>query len=271
MIAKADIDVVDICVPTPFHCDYVIAALNAGKHVFCEKPICRDFEQLEKMKAALAARKPGQFFNVGMCVRAWPEYADAKKRIDAGELGKLSSATFRRLSPSVVGNGWKDWYLNDEISGGALLEMHLHDTDFICHLFGVPQSVNSFGVKGVISDKAVDHIVTNYNYGRVGVTLKKGYEHPLPKVGEMVEQRVTVASERLDCVVSALIGVSRNKATEKIEQSLVTLNSVVTEKVTAKVTDGDVISVRSKGKFFIESLQDKTKKDRLILKYKKYV
>ena len=165
MIAKADVDVVDICVPTPFHCDYVIAALNAGKHVFCEKPICRNFEQLEQLKAALAARKEGQCFNVGMCVRAWPEYDDAKKRIDAGELGKISSATFRRLSPSVVGNGWKDWYLNDEISGGALLDMHLHDTDYICHLFGVPQSVTSFGVKGIISDKAVDHIITNYNYG----------------------------------------------------------------------------------------------------------
>lgn len=123
----------------------------------------------------------------------------------------------------------------------------------------------------VCSENA-DYIISQISkIGRVGVTLEKGFVHPLPKAGEMIEQSVTVASERLDCVVSALIGVSRNKALEKIEQSMVTVNSVVTEKATAKVTDGDIISVRSKGKFIIESIQDRTKKDRLILKYKKYV
>lgn len=117
-----------------------------------------------------------------------------------------------------------------------------------------------------------DYVISQISkIGKVGVTLEKGFVYPLPKAGEMIEQSVTVASERLDCVVSALIGVSRNKALEKIEQSLVTVNSIVTEKATARVTDGDIISVRSKGKFIIVSIQDRTKKDRLILKYKKYV
>ncbi len=107
--------------------------------------------------------------------------------------------------------------------------------------------------------------------GRVGVTLKKGYSEPLPDFGELKEFSVTVASERLDCVVSALIGASRSLAAEKIEQSLVTVNSVITEKITARVSSGDVISIRSKGKFIIESLEEKTRKDRIILKYKKYV
>ena len=123
-----------------------------------------------------------------------------------------------------------------------------------------------------LSSENADYVISQISkIGRVGVTLEKGFVHPLPKAGEMIEQSVTVASERLDCVVSALIGVSRNKALEKIEQSFVTVNSVVTEKATARVTDGDIVSVRSKGKFIIESIQDKTKKDRLILKYKKYV
>lgn len=164
MIESDLIDVVDICVPTPFHCDYAIAALQAGKHVFCEKPICRNLQQLGRLEAALAARKPGQQFNVGMCVRAWPEYDDAVKRIRNGELGKIHSASLRRISPSVVGNGWQNWYLHDEISGGALLDMHLHDTDFICYLFGKPKSVTSWGVRGIISDNGVDHVLTRYHY-----------------------------------------------------------------------------------------------------------
>lgn len=123
-----------------------------------------------------------------------------------------------------------------------------------------------------VTCETADYVMSQITkIGRVGVTLKKGFSEPLPKSGELAEFSVTVASERLDCVVSALIGVSRNKAAEKIEQSLVTLNSVITEKVTTKINGGDVISVRSKGKFLIDSLQDKTKKGRLILKYKKYV
>lgn len=123
-----------------------------------------------------------------------------------------------------------------------------------------------------LTDETVDYVMSQITkIGRVGVTLKKGFTEPLPMAGKLEAFSVTVASERLDCVVSALIGVSRNKATEKIEQSLVTVNSVVTEKVTSKINNGDVISVRSKGKFIIEALEDRTKKDRLILKYKKYV
>ncbi len=123
-----------------------------------------------------------------------------------------------------------------------------------------------------LSEETAEYVLSQITkIGKVGVTLKKGFSFPLPKSGELADFSVTVASERLDCVVAALIGVSRNKAAEKIEQSLVTVNSVVTEKVTAKINNGDVISIRSKGKFLIDTLQDKTKKDRLILKYKKYI
>lgn len=181
------------------------------------------------------------------CLPEWVNEAEFPITAVTAEFRKVDKLTHRDVLGSLMALG-----LKRETVGDILVEEG-RAVVFLC-------SENADYVIGQIS-----------KIGRVGVTLKKGYEHPLPKVGEMVEQRVTVASERLDCVVSALIGVSRNKATEKIEQSLVTLNSVVTEKVTAKVTDGDIVSVRSRGKFFVESIQNKTKKDRLILKYKKYV
>ena len=59
-----DVDVVDICVPTPDHADIVCAALAAGKHVFCEKPLCRDASQMKRIVAA--AKKAKTFFNVGL-------------------------------------------------------------------------------------------------------------------------------------------------------------------------------------------------------------
>lgn len=63
LIADPGVDVVDICVPTPDHAEIVCAALAAGKHVFCEKPLCRDAAQLKRVVAA--ARKAKGFFNVG--------------------------------------------------------------------------------------------------------------------------------------------------------------------------------------------------------------
>ncbi len=181
------------------------------------------------------------------CLPEWVDKAEFPITAVTAEFRKVDKLTHRDVLGSLMSLG-----LKRETVGDILIEEG-RAVVFLC------------------SENA-DYVISQVSkIGRVGVTLKKGFVLPLPKTDEMIERSVTVASERLDCVVSALIGVSRNKATEKIEQSLVTVNSVVTEKVTSKVTDGDVISVRSKGKFFIESLQDKTKKDRLILKYKKYV
>ena len=163
MINSTDADIIDICVPTPDHSKYVLAALKAGKHVFCEKPLCRNLEQLAEIRKAV--KESDKFFNAGMCVRAWPEYDVAKNIITSGAVGEVKSALFRRLSPSVDGNAWHNWFMNEEMAGGAALDLHLHDTDFVCHLFGRPQKISSFGVRGVVSDNGIDHIMTIYNYG----------------------------------------------------------------------------------------------------------
>jgi predicted dehydrogenase len=162
MIAAASLDIIDICVPTPDHSKYAIAALKAGKNVFCEKPVCRNIEQMVELREAVKDAKG--FFNVGMCVRAWPEYNHAKELIASGAVGKVKSALFRRLSPSVDGNAWENWYMTERRSGGAVLDLHLHDTDFVCHLFGRPDAVQSAGIRGLVSDNGIDHLITSYVY-----------------------------------------------------------------------------------------------------------
>ena len=107
--------------------------------------------------------------------------------------------------------------------------------------------------------------------GRVGVTLTEGFCEPLPQSDKLAEFKDTVASNRLDCVVSSLCSVSRGNAAELIENGFVSVNSVVTEKATKLITDGDIITVRGKGKFIITSLSAKTKKQRTVLEYKKYI
>lgn len=82
---------------------------------------------------------------------------------------------------------------------------------------------------------------------------------------------VTVASARLDGVISALVSVSREKAKSMVREGLVQLDHVEALNPDAAVTDGSVISVRGHGKFKIESISEKTKKDRLRLIALKYV
>ncbi len=107
--------------------------------------------------------------------------------------------------------------------------------------------------------------------GRVGVEVSKGFTLPLPPIGKLAEFEGTVASERLDCVVSELCNVSRGTALQKIEDGMVSVNSVVCEKATKSIISGDAVTVRGKGKFIITSLDGKTRKNRIVIKYQKYI
>lgn len=120
-------------------------------------------------------------------------------------------------------------------------------------------------------DEVLDFVKSNVSkIGRVGVELSIGFKEPLPQSSKLVLASSTVSSLRLDCVVSAVADISRNKAEEFINLGYVSVNSVVCEKTTKQIADGDVVSIRSKGKFIINSTSKKSKKDRIILEFKKY-
>ena len=171
LITEADVDIIDICVPTADHAKLAIGALQAGKHVFCEKPLCRTAVEADKIVAA--AKKAKGFFNVGLCVRAWPEYRAAWEYYKSGKAGKMLTATFKRISPGVDGNSWKNWYMDGKVSGGALLDLHVHDTDEVNYFFGKPKAVRAVGAN-VVSRGAIDHVVTTYDYGDGRLVMAEG-------------------------------------------------------------------------------------------------
>ena len=171
LIREADVDMIDICVPTADHAKLAIAALKAGKHVFCEKPLCRTAAEAKAIVAA--AKRAKGFFNVGLCVRAWPEYRAAYEYFKSGKAGKMLTATFKRVSPGVDGNSWKNWYMNGKVSGGALLDLHVHDTDEVNYFFGKPRAVTSVGAN-VVSRGAIDHVFTSYDFGGGRLVVAEG-------------------------------------------------------------------------------------------------
>ena len=123
-----------------------------------------------------------------------------------------------------------------------------------------------------LSDDIADYVLNEVNkIGRTGVELCVGYKEPLPNAAQLKEFSETVSSLRLDCVVAALAGVSRNEAEQKIKDGFVSVNSVTVQKLTKTIGDGDIVTVRSSGKFIVSSTTERSKKDRVILKYKKYI
>jgi predicted dehydrogenase len=87
LVSRADLDAVIISSPPRFHLGAIEAAAAAGKHIFCEKPLALTVE--EAGAALQAVRKAGTFLQVGHMRRYDPAYAEAKKRIDAGEIGRV--------------------------------------------------------------------------------------------------------------------------------------------------------------------------------------
>jgi len=157
LINNPDVDVVDICVPTPAHEALATAALGAGKHVLCEKPLALDSTSATRIAAA-AARAKGLFMPA-MCMRFWPQWAWLKEAVDERRYGAVLGATFRRVASMPPG-----WFSNGAMSGGGILDLHVHDTDFVCHLLGRPDGVFSRGYTK--TSGLTDHIVTEYLYDR---------------------------------------------------------------------------------------------------------
>lgn len=193
LIADPEVELVDICVPVYLHKAFALAAIAAGKSVMCEKPLART--RADAMEIAIAAEKAGVTFMVGQCVRFWPEYQHALEAIQSGKAGKIRSATFKRVSPSVDGSGWENWYMKDALSGGAILDLHLHDVDFVRQLMGMPKAVVAFGARGVRSDTGIDHVMARFDYGDGSlVTLEGGWA---PAKGTPFEMSFQIVCERM--------------------------------------------------------------------------
>jgi len=157
LLADEAVHLVDICAPTPAHPELALAALNAGKHVLCEKPVARTATLASDIAAAAGAAKG--VFMPAMCLRFWPEWAWLKAAIDRKTYGKLLGMRFRRVAqPPAWG---QKFFLDGKLSGGALLDLHIHDTDFVQFCFGRPLAVFSTGFSKVSG--AIDHVVTQYH------------------------------------------------------------------------------------------------------------
>jgi predicted dehydrogenase len=172
VVADPSLDVIDICLPTHLHAEVSVAALQADKDVFCEKPMALSVAEGQQMVDA--ANRSGRKLMIGHCIRFWPEYEHLTSLIESKELGELTSLNMTRYGefPSWSSRGWIG---KPELSGGAALDMHIHDTDYAVHHFGKPDSMTS---RGTVDARGVSQIFTTLTYGSKVVHLEGGWNLP---------------------------------------------------------------------------------------------
>jgi predicted dehydrogenase len=173
LLASCEVHAIDICSPTGQHIELAIEAAQAGKHLFIEKPLAFDFDGCVQIESAI--REAGVFAQVGHCIRFWPEYQALKEIIESRQIGTLKSLSLTRRSARPGGGNPEHWVNQEKLSGGAAFDMHVHDTDFVLHLFGLPQSVFSSTSQGM---SGPDHIFTHYAYKDIVVHAEGGWDYP---------------------------------------------------------------------------------------------
>jgi len=159
MFRSCPLDAVVVALPTFLHAECAIDAARAGCDVLCEKPLALDAASAEKMIES--AGRQGVIMMVGHVLRFWPHYRRIKELVDQGALGGIQSIAAYRLSSFPR---WSSWFADPQQSGGCLLDLQVHDIDFIHWLLGQPELVRTCGILSKAG--SWDHVWTELGYGK---------------------------------------------------------------------------------------------------------
>ena len=172
LIERADVDIIDICLPTYLHAEYALLAMDKVRYVFVEKPVALTVEEgralIEKSK------QTGAMVQVGQVIRFWDEYVELRGILESGKYGKVVNANFRRLSPRPEW-GWNNWLLDFKLSGGAGQDLHIHDVDYALSLFGEPEKF--YSVKNKTGEKN-SYVNTLLEYSNFVVSVEGTWDLP---------------------------------------------------------------------------------------------
>jgi predicted dehydrogenase len=165
LLADDRLEALIICLPTDLHEQVTVEAAERGRHILCEKPMGLDVASALRMLRA--AQSHGCILMVAHVLRFWPQYARIKELIDSGEIGSVRSVSAHRLSKFP---DWSDWFRNHARSGGGLLDLQVHDVDFIHWIMGDPLSVRTVGIQS--PEGSWDHVHTTLTYPNAQATVQ---------------------------------------------------------------------------------------------------
>ncbi len=150
LVERDDVDLIDICTPGDTHAEIAIAALEAGKHVLCEKPLANSVEEAERMTAAArAAEAKGVFAMCGFSYRRTPALTLARRLVEQGRLGTIRHVRAQYLQDWLTDEtAPMTWRLDKSRSGsGSLGDIGAHSIDAAQYVTGLPIT----GVSGLLN------------------------------------------------------------------------------------------------------------------------
>ncbi len=156
VVTDPDIDVVDVCSPGSSHVEVAIAALEAGKHVLCEKPLANSVAEAEAMTAAAAAARAGGVrAMVGFSYRRVPAIAFAKRLVEDGRLGTVRQVRALYLQDWLADeDGPMTWRLDKALAGsGSLGDIGAHAIDLAEHVTGARLSTVSGTLETFVTER----------------------------------------------------------------------------------------------------------------------
>jgi len=169
LLLNEQIDMIDICAPSYLHAELAIKALEAGKHVICEKPMSINTKDCERIIDA--ASKSGKLFMTAHVVRFMKAYEYLKNIIDTKELGNPVHFDMKRIS-AIPRWSFEDWMRDTKKSGASPIDLSIHDIDFIQCVFGEPKKLSS-AHRSMTNDN--DFIISELVYDGFDASITGGW------------------------------------------------------------------------------------------------
>jgi len=166
MLQKEALDAVVIGTPCGLHLEPTLAAAQAGKHIFLEKPMEISVERCDRMNSA--AQEAGVKLMVGQVLRLFPLFQKSLDIIASGEIGKPKAIAVTRAGyATVFHSGWR---VKRELAGGMLLETNVHELDYMRTVMGEPKQVYArmFNLLGKMEYEDVAYLIIDFENGGIG-------------------------------------------------------------------------------------------------------
>ena len=172
ILADDSIDAVDICLPTPQHREVTGQAIAAGKHVLLEKPVALSMEDADALVAL--GEETDRVFMIAHVLRFWPEYEEVARLVHSGDLGKPRSGFASRRQPFPA---WSALFSRSDLTGGAVIDMMIHDYDALNWVFGTPLAVTA---RGTINPRSggYDQVQVLIDYDNASALVDGGMTMP---------------------------------------------------------------------------------------------
>ena len=172
----ADIDVVDLCVPTDLHAAMTIQAANAGKHIICEKPIALSIADGQAM--IQACNSAGVRLFIAMVLRFVPQYRVAQQVISSGQVGDVCVIRLTRAAYQPR-KATDNWFMDEQRSGGMVVDLMIHDFDYARWIGGNVTRVFAKSVRATRPNAPGDYALVTLRFasGAIG-HIEGGWAYP---------------------------------------------------------------------------------------------